>query len=129
MSAMKVITEFRELMGKGDREKAFELIDKDAIWNSDEIGAPWSGIHKGITAITKHFEAVSGTTKQFKRNIDQLFEKENLVIEIGSLSCILNKTNKPFETEYVCVYKVNNGKITYYRIYEDSLKLYKAYYE
>jgi ketosteroid isomerase-like protein len=37
------------------------------------------------------------------------------------------KTGEPFYTEYVSVYKVQAGKITYYRIYEDGLKLYLAY--
>jgi len=32
------------------------MIADDAVWHSDEIGAPWSGIHCGKENIKKHFE-------------------------------------------------------------------------
>jgi ketosteroid isomerase-like protein/mannose-6-phosphate isomerase-like protein (cupin superfamily) len=120
---------FQDLMSQKKKEAAFELIDKNAIWHSDEIGAPWSGVHHGLDDIKLHFQNISGTTKNFQRTINELIEHNNSVIEIGELSCILNKTDQPFETEYVCIYKVVDAKITSYRIFEDSLKLYRAYFD
>lgn len=128
MSAKQVVQEFQEVMASGDREKAFSYIAEDAVWHSDEIEAPWSGIHHGIEAIKKHFGNISGTTTDFKRHADHWIEHDDLLIEIGSLSCILNNSGKPFATEYICLYTVKNGKIHSYRIFEDSLKLYRAYY-
>lgn len=127
MTSSELIQHFQSLMGMGKREEAFDLIDNKATWHSDEIGAPWSGIHHGIDEIKTHFGNISGTTKDFQREAKHWVEHGNLVIEIGSLSCILNKTNQPFATEYVCLYEVSDGKIISYRIFEDSLKLYRAY--
>lgn len=122
------IKAFQALMNKGDTQSAFKLIHPNASWQSDEIGAPWSGHYQGIEAIKSHFKAIAGTTKDFKRYTDKWIEEEELVIEIGGLSCILTKTEKPFKTEYVCLYSVQDNQITSYRIFEDSLKLSNAYY-
>lgn len=125
---ISTIKKFQHHITQQDKSDAYHLVADNAVWHSDEIEAPWSGIHKGIEAIKKHFSNISGTTKDFKRHNQEFIEKNDLVIEIGSLSCILNKTGKPFATEYVCLWKVQDGKIQSYRIFEDSLKLYRAYY-
>ena len=125
---INIIKHFQNLLKNEDKSEAYHLIAENAVWHSDEIEAPWSGIHKGIEAIKKHFSNISGTTKDFKRFSQEFIEKNDLVVEIGSLSCILNKTQKPFATEYVCLWRIRHGKIQSYRIFEDSLKLYKAYY-
>ncbi len=125
---IELVKAFQQSMAEGDRDSAFKLIDDNAMWHSDEIGAPWSGIHHGIEQVKLHFNSITGTTKNFKRVIAEMIEAGDKVIELGSLSCILNKTNKPFATEYVCIYTVINAKIVSYRIFEDSLKLYRAYF-
>ena len=53
-------------MGNETLKSALKLIAKNAILHSDEIGAPWSGIHNEINAITQHFAAIAGTTQLFK---------------------------------------------------------------
>ncbi|MDF1796033.1 MAG: nuclear transport factor 2 family protein [Coxiellaceae bacterium] len=127
-SNIEIVKQFQQFMAQGEQAQAFAMITDDAVWHSDEIGAPWSGIHEGINAIKEHFQNISGTTQQFKREIKQCIEQGDLVIELGGLSCILNKTNLPFETEYVCLYGVKDKKIFSYRIFEDSLRLYRAYF-
>ena len=129
MTASQIIQQFRQLMGSGQREAAFAMLTDDAYWHVDEIGAPWSGVFHGREAIIEHFSKIDGTTRGFKRQIDRLFEEGDTVIEIGSLDCELVKTGEPFHTEYVSVYQTRDGKLSYYRIYEDSLKLYRAYFK
>ena len=125
---IEIIKKYYDLIANGNNETALNMIADDATWHSDEIGAPWSGIHHGINAIKQHFAAISGTTTNFQRFKQQFIEHEDLVIELGGLSCILNKTQQPFSTEYICIYKIKNNKIASYRIFEDSLKLFKAYF-
>ena len=107
---VELVKQFQNLMLEKKQEEAFALIDADATWHSDEIGAPWSGIHKGIAAIRNHFANIAGTTTDFTRNQSELIANKNMVIELGSLSCILNKTKQPFATEYVCIYKFKDEK-------------------
>lgn len=129
MKPSQIIERFRLLMAQGQRDAAFAMLTEDAYWHVDEIGAPWSGVFHGRDAIIEHFSKIDGTTRHFKRKIDRLFEDGDTVIEIGSLDCELVKTGEPFHTEYVSVYQTRDGKLSYYRIYEDSLKLYRAYYK
>ena len=125
---IEIIQNFQEGIAKSNFEDAFNLISDNALWHSDEIGAPWSGIHKGKAEILKHFDAIKGTTKNFKRHHQQFIGQGDLVIEIGSLSCTLVKTGKPFDTDYICLYEIVGGRIASYRIFENSLKLYNAYF-
>ena len=128
MTRVGVVKDFQQHMSSGEKDQAFNMIADDAIWHSDEIDAPWSGVHQSKENIIKHFANIAGTTLEFSRHTDEFIEHNDLVIEIGSLRCILKKTNKPFDTQYVCLYRVSDNKITYYRIFEDSLKLFRAYY-
>ena len=123
-----LVQSFQQLMSTKQLDAALQLVDTKAVWHSDEIGAPWSGIHHGMAAIREHFNNISGTTTNFERSILEIFSHKNLVIEIGSLSCTPDKTGQPFATEYVCLYGIENNKIISYRIFEDSLKLYRAYF-
>lgn len=123
-----LIQSFQSHLANNEFDDAFALVSTDAIWHSDEIGAPWSGVHYGLDAIKEHFLAIRGTTRDFTRTTNRWIADDDLVIELGSLSCLLNKTSQPFSTEYVCLYTVRNNTIHSYRIFEDSLKLYRAYF-
>ena len=129
MNNIDIVNKFQNLLSKKDLDEALGLVAEKAIWHSDEIGAPWSGIHHGKNDIKAHFDSISGTTKYFKRHHQDFIQADDLVIEIGSLSCTLNKTGEPFSTEYVCLWKVVDHEIVSYRIFEDSLKLHLAYYK
>jgi len=128
MKGIELVKKFQLLTSQNKQQEAFELIAQDAVWHSDNIGAPWSGTHYGKENIVKHFSSIKGTTTRFMRKTNQFIEQGDLVVELGSLSCILTKTGKPFDTEYICLYRYKDGKITSYTIFEDSLKLYRAYY-
>lgn len=128
MSKIEIIQSFYKLMAEKKMEDAFLLIDENAVWHSDPIHAAWSGIHYGKEKIRQHFLAIKSETTEFSRKIDEFIEFKDKVIEIGSLHCRLIKTNNLFDTDYVCIYQFKAEKIVYYRIYEDSLKLYNAYY-
>ena len=52
------VQRFQQLMAKGDPLSSLAMIADDATWHSDEIGAPWSGIHKGIAEIKAHFNNI-----------------------------------------------------------------------
>jgi len=127
-TSISLVQTFQQHLAKNEFDEAFALVDADAVWHSDEIGAPWSGVHHGLDAIKEHFLAIRGTTREFTRTSHRWIADEDLVIELGSLSCFLNKTSQPFATEYVCLYTVRNNTIHSYRIFEDSLKLYRAYF-
>jgi ketosteroid isomerase-like protein len=127
-SPANVVARFRQLMADGNKSAAYAMISDDAYWQNDEIGAPWSGIYHGQHAVIGQFSKMAGTTRNMTRHTDRVLTDGDSLIEFGSLDCILVKTGKPYHTEFVSVYKVRDGKLTYYRIYEDSLKLYRAYY-
>ncbi len=55
-------------------------------------------------------------------------DKALLVVQLFDL-LLINGHTSPFHTEYVSVYQTRDGKLSYYRIYEDSLKLYRAYFK
>ena len=89
-----IVKAFSAFMKENNTSAAFELIDDNAVWHSDEIGAPWSGIHIGKENIAKHFAAIRKETESFKKVVEDYLEKDDTVIEIFSLQCIFKKTKK-----------------------------------
>ena len=128
LSNLDTVKAFAAFMKENNTSAAFDLIDDNAVWHSDEIGAPWSGIHVGKENIIKHFAAIRQETESFKKIVENYLEKDDMVIEICSLHCVFKKTKKPFDTRCVCIYMLKNGKIISYEVLENSLKLYQSYF-
>ena len=57
--------------------------------------------------------------------VDILVQGERAVI-LGERSCCLRRTGKPIETEFAIVLTVTGGRITRFRLLEDSFAVSQA---
>ena len=114
-----------------DAESVLDLFAEDAMLHgptsSTEI-LPWGGTYSGREGIKRFFKLLGeGLDIEQFDIIDFIGEREKVVV-LGFISGKARMTQKPFETYFVHIIRVdrNNGKIVEFRVFNDSASLAQA---
>lgn len=120
-----VIEEFYNLQFGRKKGNIVELFADDVDWdlpgNKDKF--PWTGKRQAKKEIEQFFQELYHNVASESFDIDFIsVEGENATV-VGQLSSKILKYSKVFNTEFVVIFKVINGKIVKYHFLEDSYKL------
>src|SRR5918997_4025488 len=114
-----------------DTESVLDLFADDAILHgpttSKEI-LPWGGTYNGMEGVKQFFKLLGeGLDIEQFDIIDFIGEREKVVV-LGFISGKARMTQKPFETYFVHIIRVdrNNSKIAEFRVFNDSASLAQA---
>ena len=114
-----------------DAESVLGLFADDAILHgptaSKEI-LPWGGTYNGVEGVKQFFKLLGeGLDIEQFDIIDFIGEREKVVV-LGFISGKARMTQKPFETYFVHIIRVdrNNSKIVEFRVFNDSASLAQA---
>lgn len=130
MSYVEIVKNYFSLLGAGEKDKLFNLIDSHAIWTikgSDNV--PTVGIWKGKEQISCFFERFSENFTPKELDILHYFSHNDKVFVIGCFTHFVNPTNKLISSDFVIEFVLHNNKITAYKILEDSYGLYLSFLE
>ena len=113
----QVYTEF----GKGNVQGVLDLLTDDILWIDPGFpDIPYAGKRTGKAEVTDFFMKM-GSTVEFTRFEPQLFVNEgNYVVVKGFFTGKNRATQKSFETEWMMIWEVVEGKIKYYQAYIDT---------
>lgn len=113
---------------KGDKEKVFEMLSEDVVWNvkgSDNV--PTVGQRKGKKEIDSFIENFKANFKPQVFNINHYFAESDKVFAIGNFTHFVIPTQKEISSAFLIEFIIKNGKIASYKILEDSYDLYLAF--
>lgn len=125
---IKIVKDYFEKFLSGNKAKAFELLDDDVTWTvkgSDNV--PTVGLRKGKAEVDDFFEKFQQTFEPKEFNIDHYFGKGDLVFAIGNFTHLIKTSKELVSSDWLIEFGVKNGKITSYKILEDSYALYLAF--
>lgn len=113
---------------KGNVPGVVALFADDIEW--DEPGAPYvpfGGNYKGMAGIQELFgkQAELVTVSSFEPGA--YFSNDNQVVVIGKDSATVNATKKPYDSEWVMVYTITDGKISRIQSYMDTAIMAAAF--
>ena len=128
---LTIVQKFLQHQKNGQTENMLTLISDDAMWHSDSIDAPWSGVHRGKEAIIKHFMNIRASVSSFKKTQYDLVASNSthFVYEYAYLECKFQRNGVFFATHLISIYEIKNNKINSYRVLEDSNTLYQTYHK
>lgn len=107
---------------KGDITELFaENVDWDLPGNKEKF--PWTGKRQTKNEIAEFFQQLYENVESKKFEIDFISVNAEHATAVGSLSSKILKYDKVFDTDFVAIFKVVNGKIVKYHFLEDSYKL------
>jgi len=128
---INIVKEFLRHQSKGELELALKHISDNAVWHTDSIEAPWSGVHQGKPEIINHFKNIKASVLSFSKTTFDISGSDNhaLVYEYGLLKCQFAHNNQHFESHIVSIYEIKMDKIHSYRVLENSLALHDSYHK
>lgn len=117
-----------ERFGSGDIEGLLELFTDDIRWTSPSIeGAAHSGGRRGKDDVAEFFTLLS-ENEDFERFEPLEFVAQNdKVVVLGESSSLVRSKGRKFESEWVHVFHIKDGKISEFIEFFDNVAATKAY--
>jgi len=117
-----------EKFGTGDIEGLIELFSDDIRWTTPLIeGASHSGARRGKDDVAEFFQLLS-ESEDFERFEPLEFVAQNdKVVVLGESSSLIKSTGRNFESSWVHIFHVRDGKISEFLEFFDNVAATKAY--
>ena len=118
---VEVVKENYAAVGRGDIPALLDLLTEDVDWSMQGPSViPWAGARRGRQQVAEFF-ALLGQTLEFQRFEPREFIAQGeTVVVIGYERSLVKPTGRTFEQEWVHVYTLRDGKISKFRIFEDT---------
>jgi len=105
-----------------------ELVSEDVDWFvvGDRAVVPWAGRWTGKAGVAQFYATLRAETVSERFDVTAVLAEGNRVAVIGELATRVKRTGKLIECEFVFDFVVENGLITRFRPFEDSLVVAQA---
>lgn len=126
-SKIQTVQQIYAEFGKGNPQGVLDLLTDDVTWTDPgypEI--PYAGKRKGKNEVMDFFTEMGKTVSFSNFEPQQFLNDGNVVVVKGFFSGKGNDTGKSFESEWVMLWEVENGKVRNYHAFVDTFKMATA---
>jgi ketosteroid isomerase-like protein len=118
----EVVEFFFKSVTERNLEELVSLFSENVDWYvpGDENKGAWLGKRKGNKAVADYYELLWKNTTTITAQLDHIFVDKDDAVITGELSTTMIATGKPFDSLFFIRMHVEHGKITKYRLLEDS---------
>jgi ketosteroid isomerase-like protein len=124
------VNAYFEAFGTRDLDRLVSFFTPDASWivPGDRQLTPWAGDRTGPEDIRQFFELFFEAAEPLAFEVYTFTEAgEDQVLITGRFAYRFHASGLEFDDEFIQRYTIADGKITAFRIFEDSLGLARAY--
>jgi uncharacterized protein len=114
----------------GDIPAVLELLSEDVEWVVPEVGGvPGRGNWHGREQVGQFFQTLDDTqgARQFEPR--EFVAQDGKVVALGHYVWHVRSTGREWESDFVHVFSVHDGKITRFQEYTDTAALAEAFHE
>jgi ketosteroid isomerase-like protein len=112
----------------GDIQGFLQSLSEDVEWTLFEIeGVPFSGTHRGLEGVGQFFSQVFDTEEPLHFEPREFVAQGEKVVALGDYAWRVKSTGRVYETDFVHVITVRNGKIARFQEFTDTAKVGSAY--
>jgi len=109
-----------ECFMRGDLDGVLARLADDVIWEGPEKSElPYSGIYRGKSGVKEFFSGI-GEVEVLSFEPREYLNAGNNVVVIGRWAGKVRTSGRSFQTKWVLVFDVVDGKIKRFRDFEDS---------
>jgi uncharacterized protein len=124
----KVVQQAYQYFKSGNIEGVLSLISDDADWRLPKVeNMPHSGTRKGLAQITEFFSILADVQDAKIFDPNQFIAQGDRVVALGHYLWLVKRTNREYESDFVHVFTVRDGKITGFDEYFDTTLATMAY--
>ena len=126
-TAIGVVQQCYSEFGKGNAQGVLNLLTDDVSWTDPgypEI--PYAGKRQGKNEVMNFFIDMSKTITFTRFEPQQFLNEGNNVVVKGFFTGKSNATGKTFESEWMMIWAIVDGKVKYYQAFIDTHKVVAA---
>lgn len=116
--------------GRGDIASILDMLSDDVVWEpvlGTGSHVPFSGRRQGKPAVAEFFQLVA-THEDFTQFEPREFVAQgDTVAAIGHYKAITKSTGKAFDSAFVMIFTLKNGKVVRFREFTDSAGVNAAF--
>lgn len=126
---LAVIQNLYGAFGQGDMQTVFSLIHPEVDWHyvAQREDLPWGGKWHGRDAMVQFFTAVVEHTELAEFGPREMMAFDDKVLVLGHERGTMKGSGEPFESDWVHLFRIEDGQVAYVREFYDSASLVDAY--
>lgn len=124
----QVVQQVFESFGRGDIPGLLKSLSEDVVWSAPgSADVPYHGERRGHSGATEFFQQL-GSNVSFESFEPGAFIAEgDRVVVLGRERGRVNATGKVFDNEWALVFTLSGGKITDFKLYENTAAVVEAF--
>jgi len=124
----QIVQDAYQKFGTGDIPGLLTLLSENIEWTVPEIeNAPFAGTSEGVQAVAEFFKELSAAEDITRFEPLEFIAQNNRVVVLGVSAVTVRETGRTYETEWVHVFSVRDGKITEFAEYFDNAAATRAF--
>jgi ketosteroid isomerase-like protein len=117
-----------KLLSQGDIPGVLKLMSPNVTWELVKVeNVPFTGKFQGVEGVGRFFSALAGAIDILSFEPREFIAQGNKVIVLGENRFRVKEQKEEFDSKWVDVLTVENGKITSYEQFGDTAQLERAF--
>lgn len=117
-----------KLFSQGDIPGLLKLMSPNVTWELPKLdNVPFTGKFQGVEEVGRFFSTLAGAMDVLKYEPRDFLAQGNKVVVLGESQYRVKEQKEAFDSKWVDVLTVENGKISSYRQYGDTAQLERAF--
>ena len=124
----KIIQQCYEWFGKGDVNSLIGAMAEDVTWVVPEIeNAPFAGSRTGTTSVAEFFGQLNDAEEMTRFEPLEFIAQDDKVVVLGESAATVHSTGRSYETDWVHVFHLRDGKVTSFHEFFDNAAATRAF--
>jgi uncharacterized protein len=128
MTNIEIVQEAYNKFSAGDIPGILNLLSEDINWQTPEIeNAPLGGARRGHAGASEFFALLDQTEEVTKFEPKEFIAQGDRVVALGTYGATVKETGRSYETDWVQIFTVKDGKITSFTEFFDNALASRAF--
>jgi len=128
MNNTEIVQSGYECFGNGDIEGLLKLFSDDITWTVPEIeNAPFAGRRTGTASIAEFFTQLAEAEDITRFEPLEFISEGDKVVVLGESEATVRSTGKTYQTDWVHVFHLQNGKVAEFTEFFDNAAATRAF--
>lgn len=125
---IQIVQDAYNKFSTGDIPGLLNLLSDDVHWQTPEIeNAPFGGVKKGHAGAGEFFAQLDESETVNKFEPKEFIAQGDRVVALGTYGATVKETGRSYETDWVHVFTVKDGKVTSFTEYFDNALASRAF--
>ena len=125
---LEIVQNGYQKFGSGDVEGLLKLFADNIKWTVPEIeNAPFAGSRQGIDSVGEFFGQLSAAEDITSFEPTEFIASDDRVVVLGTSTATVRETGRTYSTDWVHVFRLENGKVTEFNEFFDNAAATRAF--